>query len=380
MKQIIIGLLAFLFLDAAGQIAPGLHTPINKPVLISSTSGGPLDAASQFYDATNFVYRDYQSVSEAQTYLNVAKWRVGNHIVFIHAAGTLNGNGTFTGGSTQFYLFANGTTNSALIPMMDFLYTGSALETTIGTMSTKLAGIATGATANSSDAVLLARANHTGTQAISTVTGLQAALDAKQATITTGTINTLYGYTPANPASYQPVDADLTTISGLTATTNNFLVSTSSAWASRTPAQVKTTLAIDQVDNTADAAKPVSTAQQTALNLKLNIADTVNMRPRFFPGANVSITGTYPAITISSSGSGSGMSAADFITGETPSGAINGTNVTFTFANTPIANKEIVYLNGIRQKRITDYTISAGVITFLTAPITGDELLADYLK
>ena len=50
-----------------------------------------------------------------------------------------------------------------------------------GTMSaadkTKLDGIATGATANSSDATLLARANHTGEQAISTITGLQTELD-----------------------------------------------------------------------------------------------------------------------------------------------------------------------------------------------------------
>lgn len=46
---------------------------------------------------------------------------------------------------------------------------------------TKLSGIATGATANSSDATLLDRANHTGSQAISTVTGLQTALDGKQA-------------------------------------------------------------------------------------------------------------------------------------------------------------------------------------------------------
>jgi hypothetical protein len=37
---------------------------------------------------------------------------------------------------------------------------------------TKLDGIATGATANSPDATLLARANHTGTQAASTITGL----------------------------------------------------------------------------------------------------------------------------------------------------------------------------------------------------------------
>lgn len=46
---------------------------------------------------------------------------------------------------------------------------------------TKLDGVATGATANSSDATLLDRANHTGTQAISTVTGLQIELDNKAA-------------------------------------------------------------------------------------------------------------------------------------------------------------------------------------------------------
>lgn len=37
---------------------------------------------------------------------------------------------------------------------------------------------------------------------------------------------------------YQPLDSDLTTIAGLTATTDNFLQSKSSAWASRTPTQV----------------------------------------------------------------------------------------------------------------------------------------------
>lgn len=50
----------------------------------------------------------------------------------------------------------------------------------------------------------------------------------------------------------QAYDADLATIAGLTATTDNFLVSVASAWASRTPAQVKTTLALNNVDNTAD--------------------------------------------------------------------------------------------------------------------------------
>lgn len=45
--------------------------------------------------------------------------------------------------------------------------------------SNKLATIANNATANSTDATLLNRANHTGTQAISTITSLQSTLDSK---------------------------------------------------------------------------------------------------------------------------------------------------------------------------------------------------------
>lgn len=44
---------------------------------------------------------------------------------------------------------------------------------------TKLSGVAEGATANAADAALRDRTTHTGAQAISTVTGLQGALDAK---------------------------------------------------------------------------------------------------------------------------------------------------------------------------------------------------------
>lgn len=51
--------------------------------------------------------------------------------------------------------------------------------------------------------------------------------------------------------NYQPLDPDLTTLAALTATTDNFIVSVASAWASRTPAQVKTTLSLNNVENTA---------------------------------------------------------------------------------------------------------------------------------
>lgn len=53
-----------------------------------------------------------------------------------------------------------------------------------------------------------------------------------------------YLTTAAAAAAYQPLDSDLTTLAGLTATTDNFIVSVASAWASRTPAQVRTTLGL----------------------------------------------------------------------------------------------------------------------------------------
>lgn len=103
----------------------------------------------------------------------------------------------------------------------------------------------------------------------------------------------------------QPLDSDLTTIAGLTATTDNFMVSAASAWASRTPAQAKTSLGLvkgdvglGNVDNTSDASKPVSTATQTALDLKAPLASptftgTVTIPTPFTLGAvSVLPTGT----------------------------------------------------------------------------------------
>src|SRR4051812_38550064 len=74
-------------------------------------------------------------------------------------------------------------------------------------------------------------------------------------------------------------DPNLTTIAGLTPSNDDVLQRKAGAWANRTPAQVKADLLLTKADvglgnadNTADASKPVSTAQQTALNLKANLA------------------------------------------------------------------------------------------------------------
>jgi hypothetical protein len=97
---------------------------------------------------------------------------------------------------------------------------------------TKLDGIAANATANSSDADLRDRGTHTGTQAISTVSGLQTALDAKAPT--------------ADPTFTG-------TVSGIT----------------------KSMVGLGNVDNTSDLSKPISTVTQTALDGKAAVATTL---------------------------------------------------------------------------------------------------------
>jgi hypothetical protein len=65
--------------------------------------------------------------------------------------------------------------------------------------------------------------------------------------------------------------------------------------------------------------------------------------------------------------------------GETPTGTVNGSNTVFTTAATYVSGKISVYVNGIRQKKTTDYTESSTTtITFTTAPSTGDVILVDY--
>lgn len=79
----------------------------------------------------------------------------------------------------------------------------------------------------------------------------------------------------ANKPALQPQDPDLTAIAALAPPDNDIIQRKSGAWTNRTPAQFKTDLSLTKsdvglsnVDNTADTAKPVSTAQQAALDAK----------------------------------------------------------------------------------------------------------------
>lgn len=105
--------------------------------------------------------------------------------------------------------------------------------------------------------------------------------------------------------------------------------------------------------------------------------------------ASANKDGTAGTASLRTLGTGAAQAAAGnhthtasytLVIGETPGGTVNGSNATFTLANTPVAGSEALHLNGIRLKSGAgnDYTISTLTITMLTVPVTGDVLLADY--
>jgi hypothetical protein len=66
--------------------------------------------------------------------------------------------------------------------------------------------------------------------------------------------------------------------------------------------------------------------------------------------------------------------------GESPSGAIDGMNQTFTVAHPYIAGSTGLYLNGLREYPGDAYTETGGqTIHFIDAPLPGDTIRVDYL-
>jgi hypothetical protein len=74
---------------------------------------------------------------------------------------------------------------------------------------------------------------------------------------------------------------------------------------------------------------------------------------------------------------------ANIVMDEVPSGTIDGSNASFTLANTPLAGKLLVFKNG--QKMFigasNDYTLSGAVVSFVAAtiPLTGDTVQVTYI-
>jgi hypothetical protein len=75
------------------------------------------------------------------------------------------------------------------------------------------------------------------------------------------------------------------------------------------------------------------------------------------------------------------LSSSGWVHDETPSGAINGSNATFTTAFEFLPATVEVYLNGIRQRLVDDFTLSGGdTIQFTNSPMTGEQITVNYEK
>ena len=202
-----------------------------------------------------------------------------------------------------------GTALSLTFEVGDYvIYNGSTWEKSDTTDSVASVNGYTGNVVLDSEDVGLGNVDNTSDANKPVSTATQTALDGKEDTITAGTTSQYW----RGDKTFQTLD--------------------------------KSAVGLGNADNTSDANKPVSTATQTALDLKLT--------------------------------------TTNYVVRETPSGSVNGTNTGFTLAFTPVSGSESVFLNGILQEPGTgnDYTIASDAITFLFTPVSGDKIRVSYIK
>jgi len=72
-------------------------------------------------------------------------------------------------------------------------------------------------------------------------------------------------------------------------------------------------------------------------------------------------------------------SGGSFVIGETPSGAVNGSNATFTTSQNFVPESVQVFINGVSQTNAVDYTTSGTTtITLNVSPVSGDYIRVNY--
>lgn len=99
------------------------------------------------------------------------------------------------------------------------------------------------------------------------------------------------------------------------------------------------------------------------------------------PSGDVAVS-TSGVLTVNNTAGTGFLKYGNYVPNETPSGLVNGSNVTFTLANSPQVGSLQLYWNGQIQEPGTgnDYTIAGATITMLFTPLSGDKLRAYYFK
>jgi hypothetical protein len=123
-----------------------------------------------------------------------------------------------------------------------------------------------------------------------------------------------------------------------------------------------------------------STTKVTNLNAdKLNgLADTAFLKHDLATAANDFLVASGPGVFVKKSLSETQtILVPKWSINEIPTGSINGVNMVFTLAHTPI-DQIMLYLNGQYMTPDEDYTISGVTITMASAPIVGDKIIVNY--
>lgn len=149
---------------------PGDHVVVAKALGPSGDS--PMDGRTMFYDktVTPNKYRPFVSTAELISYCTSANQRQATSMYLVNTGGTLSA-GVVTGGTNTLWHWKDNKTDGGLVQVLnaDNIVDGTTNHAFTAADDTKLAGIATGATANDTDANLKNRANHTGTQSADTI-------------------------------------------------------------------------------------------------------------------------------------------------------------------------------------------------------------------
>jgi uncharacterized protein YoxC len=262
----------------------------------------------------------------------------------------------------------------------------SSINASIATLTTQVAALASG----------------------STVTGIQNSLNALSSTVTglTSTVNglttTVNGLSTSVASNYTAISTLTTNLATVSSTVSGLSTSLTSLTNTVTGLQ-STVNSLSASANTAvfvDSETPGGSVNGT--NTAFTLANSPSPATSFAlfrngllqsPGVDYTLSGM--AITfLSASTPQAGdiiqasyrlpgtAAATNFVDAATPTGTINGTNLTFTLAYTPNPLASVkLYKNGLLLAQPGDYSISGSTITFAstaTTPQTGDTLVVSY--